>query len=514
MNPLTILITGATSGIGRHAALHLAARGHRVIATGRSEAALAELAATEARLVTLRLDVTDAASIEGAQRAVLAMTGGDGLDVLVNNAGYGALGPTESISDADLRAQYEVNVFGLMAVTRAFLPRMRERGRGRVINVSSVGGLYTMPFFGVYSSTKYAVESLSDALRLELAPFGVHVSLIEPGVIETGFTDRSMKEAEKTRGPDSPYANVLARAEELRKMSDRTAVGPECISRAIESAATSRRPRARYVAPLRAQLMVGCLRALPTRWADLLVRQVMGLTRRRLALAPRAMAVAAMVAVLAVALASSVSLADSGAASWQRVRTEDGIVVSRKEVPGSPFVAFRGEGDVDAPILTVGNVLVDVAHEKDWIDSVVEARVLHKVSATEYIMYSHLGMPIPLSDRDLVTDVTLTLDAAARTLTVRMRSVSDPAAPQNGYIRSQLEDSVFVLASIEGGKRTHVTAEIHCDPSGSVPAWIVNLFQRNWGYNTIASLRRQAAKPTVPAHPELAAMLEEKGFFN
>src|SRR6185437_3350064 len=136
MKKLTVLITGATSGIGRHAALHLAERGHRVIATGRSERALVELAASHPALETLRLDVTDQASIDAAARAVTEMTGGRGLDVLVNNAGYGALGPTESISDADMRAQYDVNVFGLMAVTRAFLPRMRERGEGRIINVS------------------------------------------------------------------------------------------------------------------------------------------------------------------------------------------------------------------------------------------------------------------------------------------------------------------------------------------------------------------------------------------
>ena len=256
MKPLTILITGATSGIGRHAALHLAAKGHRVIATGRERArsrrALPKADGAGLKLETLRLDVTSkdpASHRRSSRRAVTALTGGEGLDVLVNNAGYGALGPTELISDADMRAQYEVNVFGLMAVTRAFLPRMRERGRGRVINVSSLGGLYTLPFFGVYNSTKYAVESLSDGLRVELAPFGVHVSLIEPGVIETGFTDRSMREAEKTRSPGSPYAPILARADELRKMSDMTAVGPECISRAIERAATSRRPSARYVAP-------------------------------------------------------------------------------------------------------------------------------------------------------------------------------------------------------------------------------------------------------------------------
>ncbi len=516
MKPLTILITGATSGIGRHAALHLATLGHRVIATGRSRKALDELQAAEARLSTLRLDVTDQASIDEVKQAVTVMTRGQGLDVLVNNAGYGALGPTEMISDADMRAQYEVNVFGLMAVTRAFLPAMRERGRGRVINVSSLGGLYTLPFFGVYNSTKYAVESLSDGLRVELAPFGVHVSLIEPGVIETGFTDRSMKEADKTRTPDSPYAAVLARAEEMRKLSDMTAVGPACISRAIEKAATSRWPRARYVAPFHAQVMVGFLRALPTRWADFIARQMVGLTRRRLALPSRAVVVAAMTALFAIAgatLTPGVGLAgDSAGGTWERVRTEDGIVVSRKEIPGSPFVAFRGEGDAEASILTVGNVLVDVPHEKDWIDSVVEARILRKVSDTEYIMWSHLGMPVPLSDRDLVTNVILTLDPATKTMTVRMRSVSDPSAPQTKYVRAELEDSVFVLSSIDGGKRTHVAAEIHCDPKGSVPAWMVNLFQKNWGYKTLTSLRRQAGKPAGAVHAQLKAMLEEKGF--
>ena len=510
MSKQTILITGATSGIGRHAALHLAARGHRVIATGRSERALADLKAEHPALETLRLDVTDAASIDEAAQAVAAMTDGEGLDVLVNNAGYGALGPTEMISDADMRAQYEVNVFGLMAVTRAFLPRMRERGRGRVINVSSLGGVYTLPFFGVYNSTKYAVESLSDGLRMELAPFGVHVSLIEPGVIDTGFTDRSMKEVEKVRHPESPYAAVLARADDMRRMSDRTAVGPAVISRAIEKAATDRRPRARYVAPLRSQIMVGFLRALPTRWADFIMRNLVGLTRRGLALPARTVVAAATVAALALALVPATSLAgDPG--GWERVRTEDGIIVSRKEVAGSPFVAFRGEGDVESAFLSVSDVLVDVPHEKDWIDSVVEARILRKVSDTEYIMYSHLAMPAPLTDRELVTDVTVSTDARAKTLTVRMRSVDDPAAPKTSYVRAALTDSTFVLTSLEGGKRTHATAEIQCDPRGSVPAFIVNLFQRSWGYKTITSLRRQSVKPGVAQNAELRALLKEKG---
>jgi NAD(P)-dependent dehydrogenase (short-subunit alcohol dehydrogenase family) len=281
MKPSTVLITGCTSGIGRHAALHLAARGHRVFATGRNEKALAALKAEAPQnLETLVLDVTNADSIAAAKQEVDARTGGKGIDVLVNNAGYGLLGPTEMISDTEMRAQYDTNVFGLMAVTRAFLPSMHAKGAGRIINVSSIGGLLTLPFFGVYNSTKYAVESLSDGLRLELAPFGIQVSLVEPGVIDTGFTDRSMQEIARFRSPDSRYAPVLEKADEMRKMSDKSAVGPACISRAIERAATDRRPRARYLAPFRAVLMMALVRRMPTRWADWVMRMAVGLTRR------------------------------------------------------------------------------------------------------------------------------------------------------------------------------------------------------------------------------------------
>jgi NAD(P)-dependent dehydrogenase (short-subunit alcohol dehydrogenase family) len=284
MKPLTILITGATSGIGRHAALHLAKLGHRVFATGRNAKVLAEIkAVAPASLETLTLDVTSAESIAAAVATVSERTGGMGVDVLVNNAGFGILGPTEMISDADMRAQYDTNVFGLMNVTRALLPAMHARGSGRIINISSLGGLVTLPLFGVYNSTKYAVESLSDGLRMELAPFGIQVSLVEPGYIDTGFTDRSMLELSRYQTPDSPYAPVLARADQMRKASDRIAVGPECISKAIERAATSRRPAARYMAPFRATLGVAFMRWIPTPWLDAVMRLAIGLTRRRLA---------------------------------------------------------------------------------------------------------------------------------------------------------------------------------------------------------------------------------------
>jgi len=263
-----VLITGATGGIGRDAALYLAGRGFHVIATGRSGESLAGLAREAAAVglfTPLPLDVTDAASIASAAEAVDRLTNGQGIDVLVNNAGYGDIAPLEMVSDADLRANYETNVFGLMAVTRAFLPAMRRRGKGRIINVSSLGGTVTLPLFGAYNSTKYALESLSDALRIELRPFGIEVSIIEPGPIRTRFTASSIEASTKYEAPDSPYRYVVAHLARLARRTDESAPGPRVVSKAIHHAASSRRPRARYKVPLRARIGVAFLRALPTR---------------------------------------------------------------------------------------------------------------------------------------------------------------------------------------------------------------------------------------------------------
>lgn len=279
----TILITGATTGIGRHAALHLARQGHKVFATGRNEAALATLReeAAGTSLETLRLDVTDAASIAAARATVMTRTDGRGLDALVNNAGYGEASPVELTTDEDMRAMYETNVFGLMAVTRAFLPQMRERGQGRIINVSSMGGRVTFPFFGVYNSTKYAVESLSDALRQELKAFGVQVVLIEPGVIQTEFANTATKHLARHSDPSSPYAWALAKADEMRAQSDAMAVGPAVVSRALEHAITASRPRARYVAPFSTNFILWLKVLLPTRVLDTILTTALGLTGKR-----------------------------------------------------------------------------------------------------------------------------------------------------------------------------------------------------------------------------------------
>jgi short-subunit dehydrogenase len=283
-NSKIVLITGATAGIGRTTALHLAQRGHHVIASGRNATELARLEAEgrhlPGKLDTVSLDVTSAASIAAAVDAVAKLTGDRGPDVLLNNAGFGVLGPTSEISDAEMRRQYDTNVFGLMNVTRAFLPRMRERRAGRIINVSSVGGRITLPLFGVYNSTKYAVESLSDALRYELRAFGIDVVLIEPGVIRTNFETTAVSGIERFAA--TPYGRAVARHEQMSKMADRFASDPVVVARAITRAVEARRAAARYVAPRSTHVFLVLSAILPQSMWDWAMRKVGYLTARDL----------------------------------------------------------------------------------------------------------------------------------------------------------------------------------------------------------------------------------------
>lgn len=276
----TLLVTGATSGIGRFLALDLAARGHRVFATGRKEDALAELrdeaAARGLQVETVPLDVTSPASIAKARAAVDELTGGRGVDVIVNNAGYGQGGPLLELGDAELRAQFDTNVFGLMEVTRAFSQGMLARGRGWIVNVSSVGGRVTFPFFGAYHASKYALEALSDALRVELGSFGVHVALVEPGPIRSRFSERAFNGLPAGQD-DSSYASSYALAGTLRETTDRASFGPEHVARAVQKAIGSRWPRARYVAPWFLAFPLALVPLLPTRLLDAIFRRFFGL---------------------------------------------------------------------------------------------------------------------------------------------------------------------------------------------------------------------------------------------
>jgi NAD(P)-dependent dehydrogenase (short-subunit alcohol dehydrogenase family) len=185
---MTILITGASSGIGRASAKHFHAQGWNVIATMRAPERETELTALERVLVT-RLDVEDTASIDAAVGAGLARFGS--IDALLNNAGYGAYGPLEATPLEKIRRQYDVNVLGLLATTKAVLAHFRANRSGTIVNVSSIGGRMTFPLGTLYHGSKFAVEGLSEALHFELAPLGIRVRIVEPGAIATDFAGRS-----------------------------------------------------------------------------------------------------------------------------------------------------------------------------------------------------------------------------------------------------------------------------------------------------------------------------------
>jgi len=276
----TVLITGATAGIGRETALHLARLGHRVFATGRKTEALAELEkeAGDLTLETIPLDVTDADSIAAAREAVRERTDGYGLDMLVNNAGFGYMAPMELISGDDMRVQFATNVFGLVEVTQAFLPEMRARGAGKVVNVSSVVGRVVFPLQGVYCATKHAVEALTDALRAEVRSFGIYVSLVEPGMIRSNFEATATSTVDKYHAMDAAYAPAAAEYGKVAADGYKKAPGPAVIAKTVARILRKRRPGARYVSPRMNIMMIWVMNLLPTRLKDWLSRKVLKLT--------------------------------------------------------------------------------------------------------------------------------------------------------------------------------------------------------------------------------------------
>ena len=264
-----ILVTGASSGIGFDAAEAFARQGHRVYAAARRVERMEPLKAFG--VVPLRMDVTDEASLEAGVRTVLEAEGR--IDALVNNAGYGYFGAIENVPMEEARRQQEVNVFGLARLCQLVLPSMRERGSGRIVNTASVAGKTVLYFGGWYHVSKYSVEALSDALRMELKPFGIDVSMIEPGGIQTDWGIIAADHlAESSKG--TPYeAEGLREAETMRKAySMRLLSKPSVVARAISKAVNSRRPRARYRVGFGAHTLVFLHALLPARWWDALFR--------------------------------------------------------------------------------------------------------------------------------------------------------------------------------------------------------------------------------------------------
>jgi len=280
-----VVVTGASTGIGAACALALDTLGFRVFAGVRRAADGAALQQrASGRLTAVALDVTDAASIAGATRTVTAVVGTAGLAGLVNNAGIAVPGPLEFLPIADLRRQFEVNVVGQVAVTQAMLPLLRA-ARGRIVNMGSIGGRMATPFVGAYGASKFALEALTDALRVEVRPWGIQVSIIEPGAIATPIWQKSTQEANRMQDGLPPEASRLYRKalEAVRKAaaySERTAIPVDAVVAAVAHALTAEKPRTRYVIGRRAKMQAAIARWLPDRTRDRLLTRVLRLPDR------------------------------------------------------------------------------------------------------------------------------------------------------------------------------------------------------------------------------------------
>ncbi len=280
-SPPAVVITGTSTGIGAACALDLARRGFRVFAGVRKEADGERLEAS-GRLTPLMLDVTDTASIQAAAETVRAAVEGSGLAGLVNNAGIVVPGPLELVSTDALRRQLEVNVIGQLAVTRAFLPLLRLRP-GRIVNMGSISGRIAPPYMGPYTVSKFAMEAITDVLRVELRQWGIHVSIVEPDSVSTPIWEKVQESADRLDRETPPeirglYEHDLA---ELRdstsRMGDR-GMPVDRVVRKVRHALCARRPKTRYPVGWRTRLGFWAFKHIPDRVRDWILLRMMGLS--------------------------------------------------------------------------------------------------------------------------------------------------------------------------------------------------------------------------------------------
>lgn len=273
-----VVVTGASSGIGLATATLLAARGYRVYAGVRSDDAAVRLRAVHSHIEPLPLDVCEPQSITQAAREIpadLPLAG------VVNNAGIAVAGPLEHITPAELRMQFEVNVVGPLAVTQAFLPRLRA-ARGRVIFVGSISGRFAVPFIAPYSASKFALRALADAMRIELAPDGMFVSLIEPGSVKTPIWEKG-REAQRhlwerlSEEARAAYAGAMKAVVLQAEREERSGIAPEAVAHAISHALSASRPRAHYLVGTPARIGSMIVNLLPPRLHDRFIRKAMRL---------------------------------------------------------------------------------------------------------------------------------------------------------------------------------------------------------------------------------------------
>jgi NAD(P)-dependent dehydrogenase (short-subunit alcohol dehydrogenase family) len=282
--PGAVLITGASTGIGRACAEHLRNLGFTVLAGVRTVSAADSLRSVDGtgpgQMRPLILDVTERDSIASAMQAA-EQAAPEGLAGLVNNAGVAVGGPLELVPIEEWRRQLEVNLIGQVAVIQAALPALR-RARGRIVNVTSIGGLLATPLLGPYAASKFGLEAVTDALRMELRRFGIQVAGVEPGAVATPIWQKSLTEADEAvaRMPVEGrqlYEREIQALRSAAEQQERSGVPPLRVARAVERALTARRPRTRYVVGRDAKLRLAISRLLPTRAMDRLVLRVMGL---------------------------------------------------------------------------------------------------------------------------------------------------------------------------------------------------------------------------------------------
>lgn len=276
------LITGASTGIGRATALHLDTAGWRVFAGVRREEDADSLReAGSERLVPLMLDVTAADQISAAAVRIGEMVGEAGLDGLVNNAGIAVPGPLETLPIGDFERQIEVNLTAHVAVTQALLPLIR-RARGRIVFITSIGGLMAFPMFGAYHAAKFGLEAVGDVFRQELRPWGIKVAIVEPGSIATPIWERGDAEVEAIAGraPDGHadlYGEAIAAYREVARKTGARGIPPERVAAKIEHALSARRPRTRYLVGADARGQALAAKLLPDRLLDWVVARATGM---------------------------------------------------------------------------------------------------------------------------------------------------------------------------------------------------------------------------------------------
>ena len=284
--PRTVVITGASTGIGEACALRMDRLGWRVFAGVRKEAdgqALREKASK--KLTPIILDVTEQPTIDASAATVTAAVGESGLAGLINNAGVGVGGPLEFISVDELRRQLEVNVIGQIAVTQAFMPLIRK-ATGRIVNMGSIGGRMATPFLGPYNASKFAMEALTDSLRQELYPWGIHVSIIEPGSIATPIWEKSkaaIEELKETLPEEAMmlYGETVEAVEKALVEFEAAGIPADEVAKFAEHALTARTPKTRYVVGRDAQIQRLLVKWAPDRVRDGLVRRQLGLPGKK-----------------------------------------------------------------------------------------------------------------------------------------------------------------------------------------------------------------------------------------